>query len=536
MKWTVGLKIVSGYVLAIVMMTIIGGSSYYALVKLTDAFIWKGHTHEVINKLDETLSLLKDAETGQRGFIITGDERYLAPYHASRTELDTTLKEIQELTADNPAQQQRIATLKNKSAEKLAELEETIVLRSGKGFEAAREVVLTDKGKIIMDEIRALIAAMKTEEITLMEKRSELVDSNTRNAKIIIVGGLLMALVILMLTALLITRNIARPLSLVSAVASRVASGDLLTNIPADERSDEVGILTNAFRQMVENIRRTIADTTEGISLLGSSASEILASTTQVATGTAETASAISETTATVEEVRQAAQLSSDKAQGVADSAQRVAQVAQSGKKAVEDNTAGMLNIRDQMESITQTIIRLSEQSQSIGGIIASVTDFADQSNLLAVNASIEAARAGEQGKGFTVVAQEVKSLAEQSKQATMQIRSILSDVQKATGMAVMAAEQGSKAVEAGLKQSAQVRETIRVLAESSELAVQTATQIVASSQQQSVGMEQIGTAMENINQAGVQTAASMQQAKIAAKDLHELGQRLKSSVEKYKA
>ncbi len=114
-----------------------------------------------------------------------------------------------------------------------------------------------------------------------------------------------------------------------------------------------------------------------------------------------------------------------------------------------------MKRIQTHMDSIAASIVRLSDQSQAIGEIIASVNDLAEQSNLLAVNAAIEAAKAGEQGKGFAVVAQEVRSLAEQSKQATAQVRNILGDIQKATSAAVMATEQGSKAVEAGVKQSA---------------------------------------------------------------------------------
>lgn len=534
MKWTVGKKIGTGFALAMIAMSIIGISSYFALNKLVEAAYWRGHTYQVLHLLTETSSDLKDAETGQRGYILTGEDHYLEPYNAARSKVDEDIGEIRKLTEDNPNQQKRIAEVKAKATEKLSELAETIALRKEKGLDAAREVVLTDKGKNIMDEIRALIGEMIDEENTLMEKRSSQVDANTRNAKFVIVGGMLVALVLLTLTSLLVSRSIAKPLSVISTIASRAAAGDLSTNVPAEERTDEVGMLTRAFRQMVENLRSSVADTTEGIALLGSSSSEILASTTQVASGTAETATAISETSTTVEEVRQAARLSSDKAKNLADSAQRVAQVSQSGQKAVEETAAGMLHIRDQMESIAQTIVRLSEQSQSIGGIIASVTDLADQSNLLAVNAAIEAARTGEHGKGFAVVAQEIKSLAEQSKQATAQVRSILNDVQKATSAAVMATEQGSKAVDAGVKQSAQAGEAIRVLAESSREAAQTAVQIVASSQQQVVGMDQIGVAMESINQAGAQTAASMRQAEIAAQNLHELGQKLKQLVEQY--
>jgi methyl-accepting chemotaxis protein len=270
--------------------------------------------------------------------------------------------------------------------------------------------------------------------------------------------------------------------------------------------------------------------------LLGASVGDILGAITQAAAGTAEMAASINETTTTVESMRQQSQLAAQKAQYVSDSAQRALQVSQNGQKAVEETATVMDRIREQMETITQTVVRLSEQSQSIGGIIASVTDLADQSNLLAVNAAIEAAKAGEQGKGFSVVAQEIKSLAEQSKQATAQVRGILSDVQKATSSAVMATEQGSKAVEAGVKQATQAGEANRALTETSGVALQAAIQIAASNQQQVVGMDQIGMAMISINQAGSQNAGSLKQMEIAARKLHELGQSLTGLVLKFKA
>ena len=349
----------------------------------------------------------------------------------------------------------------------------------------------------------------------------------------VIIGILSLLLCVAMV--ILLHFFMARPLSLISNVAARIASGDLSANVSADERSDELGVMRLAFHQMVESLQRTITAIKEGIALLGSSASEIMASTTQVASGTAETATAISETTTTIEEVRQAAQLSSEKAKNVSDKAQHVAQVSQGGQKSVEETAVGMGQIREQMESIAQTIMRLSEQSQSIGGIIASVTNLADQSNLLSVNAAIEASRAGEQGKGFIVVAQEIKVLAEQSKQATEQVRGILSDIQKATSAAVIATEQGSKLVDLGVKQAAQAGEAIRVLTESSSEAAKSSTQIVASSQQQVVGMDQINIAMQNINQAGEQTATGMKQVELAAQNLHGLGEKLKGLVEQFK-
>ncbi|MFA6921816.1 MAG: methyl-accepting chemotaxis protein [Gallionella sp.] len=267
------------------------------------------------------------------------------------------------------------------------------------------------------------------------------------------------------------------------------------------------------------------------IDQLSTSSAEILATTTQVASGAAETASAVSETTATVEEVKQTAQVSSQKARLVSESAQKASQVSRDGRKSVEEAVAGMQRIQEQMESIAESIVRLSEQSQAIGEIIATVNDLAEQSNLLAVNAAIEAAKAGEQGKGFAVVAQEVKSLAEQSRQATAQVRTILGDIQRATSMAVLSTEQGNKAVQAGMKQTTETGESIRLLSDSIAEAAQAATQIAASSQQQMVGMDQVALAMENIKQASVQNVSGTRQAEVAAQSLHELGQKLSDMI-----
>ena len=280
-----------------------------------------------------------------------------------------------------------------------------------------------------------------------------------------------------------------------------------------------------------EELERLLAQIKETVAVLSSASTEILATTSQVASGTAETATAVSETTATLEEVKQTARLSSQKARLVSDSAQKASQVALSGRKSVEEATQGMQRIQEQMESIADSIVRLSEQSQAIGEIIATVNDMAEQSKLLAVNAAIEANKAGDQGKGFAVVAQEIKSLAEQSKQATTQVRAILGDIQRATSAAVMATEQGNKAVQAGVVQTAETGESIHQLTDSIAEAAQAATQIAASSQQQMVGMDQVALAMENIKQASVQNVSGTRQAEVAAQSLHELGLKLSGMI-----
>ncbi|HEY7544823.1 MAG TPA: globin-coupled sensor protein [Blastocatellia bacterium] len=286
---------------------------------------------------------------------------------------------------------------------------------------------------------------------------------------------------------------------------------------------------------MVEQLEKARDEIGKAIDSMSMLANDILSSTTQLASTAQQTAAAVSEASTTVEEVKHTAQISSQKASNVSDGAQRTMQVSHNGKEAVDESIDGLNRIRDQVESIAESVVRLSEQSHAIAEIIATVNDLAEQSNLLSVNAAIEAAKAGDQGKGFAVVAQEVKRLAEQSKQATSQVRTILSGIQKAVSDAVMATERASKAVEAGVKQSTDAGEAIARLTESIAESAQAATQIAVSSQQQSVGMDQVAIAMGSIRQASAQNVASAQQGESIARDLHELGEKLKQLVAQFK-
>ena len=318
----------------------------------------------------------------------------------------------------------------------------------------------------------------------------------------------------------------------------RHTSGKLIevlynASVYKDEAGKVLGVFA-AARDITE-LTGVLKEVNEATTQLASSSVELSAAASQLASGAAEMATAVSETTTTAEEVKQAAEVASEKAKYVSESAQKASQAAQSGKKAVDESIEAIKHIQEQMGFIAEGIVRLSEQSAAIGEITVTVTDIAERSNLLAVNAAIEAAKAGEQGKGFAVVAQEIKSLADQSKQATGQVRSILSDIQKGINTAVMLTEQGSKASDAGVKQSAVADESIQVLVASVAEAAQAATQIAVSSQQQLVGMGQIASAMEHIKQASTESVSSTQQTESTARNLHDLSEKLLRMVERTK-
>lgn len=326
--------------------------------------------------------------------------------------------------------------------------------------------------------------------------------------------------------------NMVFSLNKMAETSSAIASGDLTVVVQPQSDKDVLG---NALKNMVNSLRTQTQEIMEGVNVIASSALQILTTTTQLASGASETATAVSETTATVEEVKQTVHVSNQKAKHVSETAQLSSQISQAGKKSTAEAMEAMNHIMDQMETIAESVVKLSEQSQIIGEIITAVDDLSEQSNLLAVNAAIEAAKAGEYGKGFGVVAQEIKSLAEQSRQATARVRTILNDTQKATNSAVLVTEQGSKAVEAGAKQSSLANEAIGKLADSIASSAQAAAQIAASSSQQLVGMDQVALAMDNIKQAIGQNASGAKQLETAAHNLKNLGQKLKQIIERYK-
>ncbi len=282
---------------------------------------------------------------------------------------------------------------------------------------------------------------------------------------------------------------------------------------------------------MLRKISREIRD---GIEILANSSQDILSTITEMSTGASETAASVSETTATVEEVRQTAAVANKKAQSLLDSTNRVKSSAHQGQTSLNQVIEGMERIDVQMKKISGTVVKLSEQNRRIGEITASVADIADQSNLLAVNAAIEAAKAGEHGKGFTVVAQEIRNLSDQSKRATLQVKEILNEIEKSVNETVGVTEESKKTVETGKDLVSQSNEVIDILAGNIEETADAAMQISSSNHQQMAGMDQIVPAMENIKKASEQNAEGIRQAQNATRELHSLGQSLKNILKKF--
>jgi len=313
---------------------------------------------------------------------------------------------------------------------------------------------------------------------------------------------------------------------------NQVAKGDLTNTVKPRSEKDNVG---NSLTQMIAILQELLCQMQEATDNISRANSNISAATAEQAATVTEQAVSVAETTSTVEEVRQTAKQSVERAQLVSEMASNTLKLAENGLDAVKMTEDGMTGLKDQVRQIAETILSLSEQTLQIGEIIATVNDIADQSNLLALNAAMEAARAGEAGRGFAVVAGEVRTLAEQSRQATAQVSSILSEIQKAANTAVMVTEKGTKSAESSVELAHSTGDAIRVIREHTKQAVAASEQIVASARQQLAGMDQITKAMENINIGATQTQKGMQLVDQAAQNLNDLAMQLTGIVQQFK-
>ena len=569
----VGFKIGSGYVLIAVIMVIIGTVSYRAINNLIGSLREVEQIHDLLGDLHDVHATFFEMNLHCHQFILTGAGNSWDNFKRCREELEKKISHTRQLSND-PNFQTKLNALHTLVRDKIKEMEAVFDLRRQKGMEAAVKAAGFARFNAILEEVANLHDSIEADELKRLQANEQKAGATSNFAIGSIAMGIPLGILGISIFGFFITKGIAAPLREMSQAAARLAQGDVSLDFSAYRRRDEIGelaknfdhmiryqkemsaaaqeiargnlvvsltprsdhdLLGQAMTTMIANTRQHLENISSGIGALTAATSEIMATAAQIASGATQTASAVSETTATVEELRQTIHLSDQKAREVLENATQTAAVSGNGKKAVDLTVASINRIRQQMDAIAESMVKLSEQNQAIGAIITAVHDMADQSNLLAVNASIEAAKAGDQGKGFAVVAQEVRNLAEQSKQATAQIRTILNDIQQAITSAVMATEQGGKVVAAGVNQSSEAGNAIHQLSEAVSSSAQASQQIVVATKEQLVGMDQVAQAMESIKQAADQNVLGIQQVEMAIHELNGLGQNLRDMVQRYR-
>jgi methyl-accepting chemotaxis protein len=353
-------------------------------------------------------------------------------------------------------------------------------------------------------------------------------------ARILICSVIVAALVAGLLLALLVAGIISRSLKKGVAVAEKLAQGDLSVTIEVESR-DETGQLMAAMRTMTENLRTIIGQVAGTATQVASAASQLHSTADRIATG-AEEVAAQSGTVATAGEEMSAT--SGDIAQScqmAATGALRASQSAQNGAGVVESTVTVMGQIAEKVQETAKTVESLGARSDQIGDIIGTIEDIADQTNLLALNAAIEAARAGEQGRGFAVVADEVRALAERTTKATREISEMIKAIQSETKGAVAAMEQGVRQVESGTQEAAKSGVALRdILEQVNDVAMQV-NQIATAAEQQTATTSEISSNMQQITEVVQLTSQGAQESATAAAQLSGHAEELQRLVRHFK-
>jgi CHASE3 domain sensor protein len=363
-SFTLTQQIAAAYVLPALIMMLLGGLSYQNTQRLIESSRWVEHTYRVLGELNDMLNSLEHAETGQRGFVITGKDEFLEPYRAAVITIQKEYEDVRSITQGDPEQQKRLDTLHPLIQTKLSELAETIETRRRDGFEPAARIIAEGRGKRMMEDIRGVVADMTASEQGLLKKRAAENEEASQQLSNVLVGGNAAAVLIIIVAAALVIRGLDR----------------------------QIGTAVQHLR---------------------SSSAELEAAATQQVKGAQGQASASTEVSTTIRELVSTSRQIAESAQRVTHMATETSAAAQEGDHTVQTAQRAMDSVRTQVDRVVSHMLDLGKKSQEIGGILDMINELAEQTNILSINATIEAAGAGEAGRRFSVVADEIRKLAD---------------------------------------------------------------------------------------------------------------------------
>ena len=477
-QWTFGQKIAAGFAVTLFLTLVMGAVAVYALqtvVASKDAVIGVNvRTVRDVEALEEVASR-KSADA--RGFLLTRDPKFIELLTAAREEFSRTIDALhRSVRAD--ADRALVDAVARADAAHNAALDRVIEQRRTDG---TADAVAAEFERSVVPQRQAV----KTALAALVARQEHLLDEGRRNAS-----------------------NTAAN-AIVGVVAIAAAAGLLALLIAI--------ALTRTLARQVGT----------AVAQVQSSSAELQAAASQQASGSKEQATAMSEITTTITELLITSRQISESAQRVAQIAEDTAKSAKSGDRIVDVAHESIGSIRRQVDLVVGHMLELGKSSQQIGAVLDIVSELAEQTNILAINATIEAAGAGDAGKRFAVVADEIRKLADRVATATKDIRGLIDDVRAAVNTTVMATETGSKAVDAGSKQFAEVASSFQQIASMVATTTEAAREIELSTKQQTSAVEQVNTAVANVAQATKESESSASQTSQTASQLAVLSKDL---------
>jgi len=477
-SWTVMQQSVVASLSAFGILVTVGVITASNIGALVDASHAAMTSQDDLRELSGVLTGLDEAETGKRGFVITGEDEFLAPYRDGKEALQKSGARLREVFGDDPSQKRRLDALDGLVTTRLDEIDATIAARRQGGFEAAAKLVREDRGKKTMDRIRAIVAEMRSHEQATLDGHKARLGNKVPEIKRDFAIGVVCYLAWLSLVVYVVIGGLSKRM---------------------------VGV----------------------IGRIQGAATELQATANQHVKGAQNQVSAATEVSTTLRELVSTSRIIAESAQRVTQVASETATAAKNGTKTVEGAQEAIDAVRRQVDQIVTHMVDLGRRSQEIGGILDIINELAEQTNILAINATIEAVGAGESGRRFGVVASEIRKLADRVSGSTKEIRHLIEEIRAAANTTVMATEDGAKAVDVGSRRFAELMQSFLRIVELVGNTAQAAREIELSTKQQTSAMEQVAGAVTDVAQTARESEAGTAQTVSTAEELTTLSQQL---------
>lgn len=520
------LKLFQGAFIAFFLYLVLFGVGNLAFISSIDASAEQSsrayETHRQLTRLRNVVLL---TESGQRGFLLTGDGGYLISVADQTNEARKLLEELDGVVTRDSLRT-LVSELQPRVLGKLEEMNRTIDLYKQGKVADAMALVKTNEGRELMDDINERIN-------TLQDAERDAVAEHQRTTTQLILGlkwmiGLgLAGFGIFAATAY---RRIAyrfQPLHALVDRAHQISHGDLSGGSMPILTRDEVGVVTEAFNSMLVGLKRIFSRTEEAQAKIVEISARLARSSAEQASSSVQQATAVQETAVTLEELSQSATQIAERASEVGGESRVTAGESRRGLEAVQETMRLSEKARQGVEDVANTIVALSQKAQDLEAIVSSVNELAERSNILSINASIQAAAAGAEGVTFSVLANEMRLLANRSKEATVEVKGSLQEIRNGIHKAVMMAEEAVKRSQSGDKTQRRTEQTIGTMVESFKKGDDAFQQIVAATRQQSHAFKQVEEALVSIQETATQAEKGSRELERDSQELITLSQEL---------
>jgi methyl-accepting chemotaxis protein WspA len=523
-----------GFVAIVLVTTAINIVNKMIANNLIRSLDWVTHTYEVKSDLKDVEKTLVDAETGQRGFIYTNKEEFLEPYYRATGEINSVFQRLGNKIKDNPEQSARLKKIEQLSKQRMNRLATAMALKKQGREQQLRAFVLSGEGKNIMDNIRGRVAEMAQVEDQLLNERKKSLNQTQEILNYSSFLSVILVILVGVIISVVLARILKHSLAIAVTAAEKVSAGDLTEQLEVTS-TDEIGKLIATFRTMTNNLNSLIRQVQQ-------SGIQITTSTTQISASGKELEAAVSQQVASTNEVVATAQNIANNSEQLVKTMEEVTTLSQSTAIATKDGQKDLMHMQTTMRqlvksthSISSKLGIISEKANNINSIVTTITKVADQTNLLSLNAAIEAEKAGEYGLGFSVVAREIRRLADQTAVSTLDIESMVKEMQAAVSTGVMEMDKFSQEVTRSVEDVGKISQQLGEVIEQVQSLTPCFETVSQGMNAQSQGAQQISESMLQLREASLQTADALRETNTALEQLNDAAQNLREETSRFK-